>query len=191
MNSQKESTGAETPAKSPDTNKGPSFQERFTAQLEEWRKVGCPVVVGDGLEKRPCGSMPHRTKMLPKDAEGNVWMVVDCQAEHEEVWKFSFPHAELVAEMERQKAASAEAEKTGGISKDPSKASVKITLDLRTQEFTIEPWVPTPGLGLQLAATLMAHFSQQLMMGFKAPHAGLIVPKKGIVDPKTGKQLIS
>lgn len=182
--------GATTDAKSPDTNK-PTFQDRFNAKLEEWRKTGCPVVVGEGLDKKACGGRPHRSTMKPKDADGNVAMVIDCENGHAGVWEFKVAEAELQADLARQQAAAKEAEKTGAVSRDPMKASIKITMDLTTQQFTIEQWVPTPGLGIQLAGTLMSHFFAQLQAGNAPKGPKIHTPTKGLVDPKTGRLLTS
>ena len=189
MKSEQEAAPAETPAKSPDTNKVP-FTERFTAALEGWRKEGCPVVVGEGTHKKACGAPPHRTKMEPKNAAGDIVMVIDCAAEHPDVWRFAVPEVEMKAELERQAKASREAEANGGKTMDPMKASLKITMDLRTQEVAIDPWVPTPGIGIQLAGILMSHFFAQMQASSKAgAKPRIVTPAKGIVHPVTGKPL--
>lgn len=186
MKNEKEAISEETQGKSPDTN-SPKFQDRFAAKLEEWRKEGCSVVVKKEDGDSFCGGKPHRSKMN-KPVDGIVKMVVDCEHGHAEVWSFDVPEEELNAELKAQAAAAAEAEKNGAEGRDPMKASIKITLDLRTQEVAIEPWVPTPGMGLQLAAMLTAHFTGQFNAGTKP--AKLFTPNKTIVDSK-GKVLIN
>lgn len=164
------------------------FQTRFNEALEGWKKEGCSVVLDAGTDKeRFCGAKPHGVKIEPADADGNVIMAVDCAERHARVWTFKVPEVEMKTELARQK----EAAKTAA--RDPLKASVSITLDLRTQEVSIEPWVPTPGVGLQLAAMLTAHFQREFMAGhLAAEKAGKIVtPPAGIINPKTGKPFVS
>lgn len=194
MNDGKAPEPAATPDRPQDTNKLADFQERFNAHLEKWRAEGCgaDVINEDGSAVARCGAKPHRTKLLPKDANDDVTMQVDCQDGHENVWQFKVPAVELQAELARQAAAAKQAEEQGGAAKDPLKASVTIIMDLRTQEVRIEPWVPTPGMGIQLAGILMSHFFAQMQAGAASPAPGkLKLPAKGLVHPKTGKPLVS
>lgn len=190
MTNEKEADSAATPDKSPNIS-SPTFQERFTAQLEAWRKEGCRRLAKGESETDPaaefCGAAPHRSKMN-KPVDGIVKMVVDCAAGHAEVWSFDVAEADLKAELKRNAEAAAEAEKNGKEGRDPMKASVKITLDLRTQEVAIDPWVPTPGMGLQLAAMLTAHFTALFNAGSKP--AKLFTPNKSLVHPVNGKILV-
>lgn len=183
---------AETPAKSPDTNSTPNFQERFAAQLEKWRDEGCPrAIEAEGNDAHAlCGAPPNAVKMDKANSEGNIVMHVACKDGHENVWSFSVPQIEMKAELARQAEAAKAAEAAGRKALDPMKASVKITMDLATQEVTIEPWVPTPGVGLQLAAILTAHFQDLFVQARKnnAP-SKLKLPPNGIIHPKTGKIL--
>ncbi len=175
---------AATPDKSP---AGDNFQTRFAAQLEKWREQGCAIGPEGGLEL--CGARPHRTKISPADADGNVTMHVDCSNGHEDVWQFKVAEAEMKAELMRQAEAAKVAEANGGKSLNPMVAKVTISLDLRTQELKIEPWVPTPGMGIQLAGMLMSHFFAQLqqMAGGQSNGPKIKLPPKGILHPKTGR----
>lgn len=173
------------PAATPEPPRTENFQDRLNAALEKWRDEGCPINGNLGA----CGARPHLTKMSPKDAEGNIVMSIACAEGHEDVWQFKIPAVEMQAELARQQAAAAEAERNGGKAKDPMKASVKITMDLKTQEVTIDPWVPTPGMGIQLAGILMSHFFAQ-MQANAAPANRLKLPPQGLVHPKTGRPIV-
>lgn len=173
---------AVTPAPRPTEN----FQDRFAAALEKWRAEGCthPTDAGAAL----CGARPHRTKITPADAEGNVMMVVDCASGHEGVWTFKVAEAEMKAELRRQAEAAQDAQANGGKALDPLVAKVTISMHLKTQEVKIDPWVPTPGLGIQLAGILLSHFFAQMQKTVEASNrAPLQLPKKGIIHPKTGR----
>lgn len=75
--------------------------------------------------------------------------------------------------------------------KDPMKASLKISMDLKTQQVEIDPWVPNPGLGIQLAGMLLAHFFAEQQANIAAqPSGGLKLPEKRLIDPKTGKPIV-
>lgn len=177
------------PAATPEPPRTENFQDRLNAALEKWRNEGCPRPGDDDPKTVICGSRPHLTKMDPKDADGNIVMHINCAAGHEDVWQFKIPAVEMQAELARQQAAAAEAERNGGKAKDPMKASVKITMDLKTQEVTIDPWVPTPGMGIQLAGILMSHFFAQ-MQANAAPANRLKLPPQGLVHPKTGRPIV-
>lgn len=168
------------------------FQKRFNDALEGWKKDGCSVVLDEKTPtERFCGGKPHRVKMEEPGEDGQVTMVVDCQAGHERQWEFKVPQDEMKAELARQQEAMKKAVEDAGKTKDPLKASVTITLDLRTQDVSIEPWVPTPGVGLQLAAMLTAHFSHELMSSKLMKRDTIVTPPKGILNPKTGKPFVS
>lgn len=191
MNDEKPAGAAETPAKSPSSDKPETFQDRFNAALETWRKEGCAHVMEGAEGVHACGARPHRAKMSKPDAAGNVTMSVDCVAGHADVWSFVVPAAEMKADLERQAKAAAEAQGAAGGEKDSMKASLKITMDLRTQAVNIEPWVPTPGVGIQLAGILMSHFFAILQEGAKAAQtsSGLALPPEKKILDRTGKPL--
>lgn len=189
MDDAKGSTG--TVDKSPDTTE--TFQTRFNAALEQWRKDGCPrIAPGESetaLDAKLCGARPHRTKMSPKDDAGNHVMTVDCTNGHEAAWTFTLTGEELAASVAAQLKASREAEANGG--KDPLKASVTIKLNLKTQEVEIDAFVPTPGVGLQLAAMLNCYFAAQFSRTLaQTPQPMILTPDKKIINPKTGKPII-
>lgn len=176
---------AATPDKSQDTSK--PYTERFNAALEGWRKEGCPRSKDD----HPCSALPHRCKILPKDADGNFTMSMDCVAGHEDVWQFKISAEEMNNELDKQSAAAKEATDNAGksITRDPMKATLKITMDLRTQQIDIEPWVPTPGIGIQMAGILLSHFFAQLQGTIKQPAPGAIItPSKKLLD-RNGKPI--
>lgn len=181
-----EKDGSEgTDAKSPDTNK--SYQERFNSAIEGWKKDGCPK---ESTKEAggPCGAAPHKVGMLP-EKDGYIVMTVNCAAGHERVWEFAVPAAEMKAEVERK---MREAEASGGIKRDPTKASVTITMDLKTQQFSINEFVPTPGLGIQLAGVLMSHYFAKLQEGNRAPaDPAVALRPKPVLHPRTGKPLFN
>ncbi len=185
---------AETDAKSPDADK-PSltpFQKRFDEQLQAWKKDGCQVIVDQGKpEEHFCGAKPHRVMMDPVGEDGNVTMIVDCQDGHARQWEYKVPEEEMKGELARQKEAMLAAQAAGGKTKDPMIATVTIKLDLRTQEVTIDPWVPTPGVGLQLGALITAHFAHEAMSSMLMKRDPILTPQKGIINPKTGRPFVS
>lgn len=186
MNEEKEAGSVATDEPRPTEG---NFTERFNDALKAWRAEGCSQDVPneDGSAVARCNGRPHGTKIEPADADGNVTMVIACEHGHERSWEFKVAEVEMKAELARQAAAAAQAEKDGGKTRDPMKASVTITLDLKTQEVRIDPWVPNPGVGIQLAGMLMSHFFAQLQMGAAPANARLKLPPKGIINPKTGK----
>lgn len=176
MDAEKEAGQEGTPGKSPDTNKTEGFQARFNALLAEWKKTGCPR----DKDGHPCGAPPHRVKMLPGTEPGIVVLHVDCNAGHEDVWQYEVPEAEVKDEAARQASNSPD-----GYNRDAFSAWVKIKMDVRTQQFEVDSWVPTPGLGIQLAGVLQAHFYEKLRLSQKAPAPGkIITPGTKLVDPK-------
>jgi hypothetical protein len=184
---------AATAAKSPAGDKPEltPFQKRFNESLEKWKAEGCQVILDEKTPtERFCGGKPHGVKIEPVNEAGNVVMAVACTERHERQWTFEVPEVEMKAELQRQKDAVAKAEADGGKERDPMKASVTITLDLRTQEVNIDPWVPTPGVGLQLGAIITAHFQHQLMSGLLMKRDPILTPTKGIINPKTGKPFV-
>lgn len=194
MNEEKEAGAAATADRSPNSDKPQTYQERFNAALEGWRKEGCQTVMGSAEGDFTCGKPPHRAKMLKPDESGDVTMSVDCVAGHEDVWQFKIPKAEMEADIKRQADAAAKADADGskGGARDPMIASVKIMMNLRTQQVEIDPWVPTPGLGIQLAGILMSHFFAQLQASqAAAPAGGLVLPKEKKLLDRNGKPLIN
>lgn len=194
MKNEKEAGPAETHAKSPDTNSTPNFQERFAAELEKWREEGCPrAIEAEGNDAHAlCGAPPHGVTMDKPDAAGDVVMRVACAKGHKDVWHYAVPEAEMKTELARQAAAAEAAKANGGKALDPMKASITITLDLKTQEVAISPFVPTPGIGLQMAAILTAHFQKLFLDAMEHPKAPrLKMPTRGLVHPQTGKPLLS
>lgn len=189
MSDEKAAGPAATADKSQNSNK--TFQERFNEALEGWRKEGCHRISSDTGTKL-CGAAPHRAKMLPVDADGNVSMVVDCASGHSDVWKFKVAEAEMKDELARQQSAAVRAaEDAGKVARDPMKATLKITMDLKTQAISIDQWVPTPGMGIQLAGILMSHFFAQIQQAGAADQSGLALPpEKKLIDPKTGKPIV-
>lgn len=193
MNDGSEAGPAATPDKSPNTDKPKSYQDRFQDAIEAWRKEGCPERT-HSAEEAPevCGKPPHRVKMSPKDSAGFHTMSVDCSAGHQNVWTFEVSAEEMQEDLEARAAADAKAHGEDGAvtARDPMKATLKITMDLKTQQVDIEPWVPTPGMGIQLAGILMAHFFAQMQATFSAaPAGGLVLPKKDLLD-RNGKKII-
>ncbi len=196
MNTEKEAGSAETPAKSPDTNK--PFQERFNEQLEAWRKEGCPIDVTPDLREKQgkpkvlCGARPHRARMLPA-VDGVITMSVDCVNGHVDVWQFKVSSAEMEKDIAAQSAAATRAsEDAAGVARDPLKAVLKITMDLRTQAVDIEPWVPTPGVGIQLAGILMSHFFAEIQAGQAAANErnGIALPPEKKLLDRNGKPIV-
>lgn len=186
MSDGKEAGSVATPDKSQDTSK--NFNERFNAQLEAWRAEGCKRQM-DGAEGiHDCGARPHRVRMLPEDVAGDIAMSVDCSAGHEGVWVYKVPAVEMQADMERQ----AEAARTAAGGRDPMVATLKISMNLRTQQVDIEPFVPTPGLGIQLAGILMSHFFAQMQESVnKSPANGLFTPGPKKLLDRNGKPVMS
>jgi hypothetical protein len=182
---------AKSPA-APDAPKSEpmAWQKNFAKLVEGWKKEGCAAVIDAGTDKeRFCGGKPHLTKM-GKPEGGRIPITVNCTEGHEDAWKTDISEADVQADFARQKEAAAAAQAERIKDKDPMKASVTITLDLKTQEFDIDAWVPTPGLGLQLAAVLTSHFSQMLMASKLMERPKILTAPKGIIDPKTGKPFV-
>lgn len=187
----REEAGPEaTRAKSPDTSKPETYQDRFNAALEAWRKEGCSCSKQNDVR---CGARPHRVRMLPKDADGNLTMSVDCVDGHEGVWQFKVPAEEMARDAAAQAEAMRRAEADAGSApRDPMKASLKITMDLKTQAISIDQWVPTPGVGIQLAGILMSHFFAQIQQAGPAPGAGgLVLPGEKKLLDRNGKPIIN
>jgi hypothetical protein len=168
-----------------------AFQQRFNEALEKWKAEGCTKVMAGAEGEHFCGAKPHGVKMEPVNAAGNVTMAVACNAGHERQWTFEVAEAEMKEELKRQREAVLKAEADGGKTRDPMKASVTITLDLRTQEVHIDPWCPTPGVGLQLGALITAHFQHEVMASRLMKREDILTPVKGIINPKTGKPFVS
>lgn len=190
-----EAAGPEaTQGKSPSSSSAPSYHARFNEAVEGWKAICCQK-----FEKhKRCGAPPHKTRMERPNEDGSVTLKIDCHAGHEGVWTFDITADEMKAEVERireaQEKVSAEAQAGDGtpqVARDPLKASVKISMDLRTQAITIDKWVPTPGIGLQLAAILTCHFSAAFQQSAGPLPGALALPaEKKIVDPKTGKPVV-
>ncbi len=192
MTDEQEADSQATDGKSPDTIK--TFQERFNERLEAWKKEGCQEQVEDPQragQTMACAAAPHRSKMNPKDANGVVVMSVDCAAGHQDVWKFEILEAELKADLKRQAEATAAARGEDGDAREPGKAWIKVTMDVATQSFAIKSWVPTPGLGIQLAGILTAHFYAELQRGNVTPKKAILTADKKLVDPRTLKPLVN
>jgi hypothetical protein len=167
------------------------WQARFNAALAEWRKTCCQYKAD--ADAAPCGAPPHRVKMVSDEKNpGGQIMLVDCARDHKEQWAFAVTAQEMEASLAdaekaagRARAATEEAE-----GRDPNKARLLITMDMKTQEVTIEPWVPTPGLGVQLAGHALAYFFSQLNALPTRPADGIhLATKKEIVHPTTGRVL--
>ncbi len=190
-NGKAEAAGSEGTHEAPPTD---NFSARLESELVKWRAEGCPRWdKGDETDRAgtPCGARPHKTKIEPADADGNVTMHIDCTAGHEDVWQFKVAETDMKAELKRQALAAADANANGGKTLDVTKARVTITLDLKTQDVTIDPWVPTPGVGLQLAAMLNIYFAQQIADGMRKKAAAaapkIKTPSKALVHPTSGK----
>jgi hypothetical protein len=129
--------------------------------------------------------------MAKPDDEGKILMHVDCENGHEDVWQFALTKDELTQAIQEQAAAAQRARDAGSANapKDPTKAYATITMDVATQQVSIDCFVATPGLGIQLAGILMSHFFAQLQATSRPAGApgGLKLPPKGIVHPKTGR----
>lgn len=190
MNDGKEPGTAETPDKSQNSSK--SYQERFNAALREWKTYGCQHAGGDNINpqgKEVCGGDPHRVRMLPADESGHFTLSVGCASGHDDVWHFKVSEAEMRADLAQKAAAAQQAGADAGRdARNPDKAFLKITMDMKTQEVSIDPWVPNPGLGIQLAGILMSHFFAQLQSA-GAPAPKLALPEKRILHPKTGRPI--
>lgn len=197
MKSEKGAVSGETPVRSPEPPEGVApFQARFAAQIAEWKAKGCPfkVVIGTGgTEDTLCGAAPHKIKAMPvgKGNDGVVY-VADCLKGHERQWEFTITAAELKEEQERQREALLDAERNGGAHlsqeqlaahRDPTKATITIVMDVKTQDVTItDTYVPNPGAGALMAMVAQKYFMDQLgeMKPKKAP---ILLPSKKLIGP--------
>ncbi len=193
MQKEKEPESPETDGKPRTTDKG--FQQRFQEETERWKSEGCPFLLKEGgPEEHRCGAKPHMIRMGAPDeanAEGLIPWYATCANGHKDTFTLWVDPKEMANDEEARRAATAEAGANAG--KDPMVATLLLKFDMRTQGFAMEPYIPNPGLGLQMIMLAMKALFDQM-----APAETKPIPKRGLFTPATpepvgidGKKLFS
>lgn len=171
-----------TPDKSPSTG---SFAEKFKQQMSEWATAGCPTGVRGGGR---CGKPPHDVKPYPIASDGGVKFEVVCSAGHQ-AWEYNATAEELKKEAEIAKTQGQTQDVPLGDGRDPMIARITIIYDLRTQAVAIEPFIPSPLVGLGMLDVARKSLYDQMSPQTKERKDGLMVPERVLIDPKTGKAI--
>lgn len=193
-----EGQGAElagTEGKSPSSDK-PSVSERFIAQVEEWKKTGCPYKSRKADDTiKICGAAPHRAKQITREEGKIVVFQVDCVEGHEEQWEFLASAEEIKADAKKQFSAQQNGERVAAearaAGRNPMVAELHLKLNMMTHEFNFEPFIPSPGIGLQMLALAQKAIFDQMDVTQKQRKDGLEIPEpKKLVTPN-GKPILS
>jgi hypothetical protein len=156
-------------------------QERIDAFVEAARVEGCQFKTMDATDTvKACGAPPHRVKQTPPK-DGKIKLLIDCAAGHAEQWEIEFDAAELIAASSKQRDALKKTENEVVDSdpsdkNDPMIARIEITMDIRSQEVKIKPFVPTPLVGLGMLAVCQKSFFDQMAEQETRPAHGLELP---------------
>lgn len=180
---------AATAANSPVTVKG--YAQRLQAQVEQWKTDGCPYKTKDVEgHVKACGAAPHGVRQGKPTDDGKVTIYATCTEGHEDVWEFMVDVAEIKAEAARNQAAAEEAQRLAGdlgegvkLGKNPLYAELYIRLNVHTQEFSMTPFIPTPGCGLMMLELARKSIYDQMDTSEKRRKDGLVVPDKKLLGP--------
>lgn len=185
---------AEKGPESPETeDKSRSTAESFTNRLDLFVKKakedgGCTFKTkGADDAVIVCGAPPHNVKQDPPNKAGKIVLHIDCHAGHEDQWQFEVDYQEMQREAASAQAALRKTQGTAeaaAVERDPMVASITIKLNLASQEVSIDPYVPTPLVGLGMLAIAQKSFFDQLAETDKVRKDGLDLPSpKKIVSP--------